>query len=91
MQEAFAIVLFVVVAVSAVAAVVALAHTGRAYDDIGAGGLDAPRSSPPWPAGDAGLEAEIRALVEAGNRRRLARGEAPLDVDAEVTRRLREG
>ena len=32
---------------------------------------------------------EVRALVESRNARRMARGEAPLDVEAEVSRRLR--
>ena len=39
---------------------------------------------------DPGLEAEVRQLVEARNARRAARGEPPLDVEAEVSRRLRE-
>ena len=42
-------------------------------------------------AGGDGLEAEVRALVESRNRRRTARGEPPLDVDAEVARHLRHG
>jgi hypothetical protein len=41
----------------------------------------------PPPADDA-LRAEVRAFVEARNERRIARGQAPLDVDAEVERRL---
>ena len=39
---------------------------------------------------DPELREEIRTLVEATNARRVARGEAPLDVDAEIDRRLRE-
>jgi hypothetical protein len=39
---------------------------------------------------DDDLRAEVRALAEARNARRVARGEAPLDVDAEVERRLAE-
>jgi hypothetical protein len=41
----------------------------------------------PPPADDA-LRAEVRAFVEARNERRIARGQAPLDVEAEVERRL---
>jgi hypothetical protein len=32
----------------------------------------------------------VRQLVEARNARRVARGQAPLDVEQEVSRRLRE-
>jgi len=41
-------------------------------------------------ATDPELEAEVRAFVESRNERRIARGQAPLDVDAEVARRLQE-
>jgi hypothetical protein len=37
---------------------------------------------------DPALEAEVRAAVEARNRRLIARGKPPLDVDGEVERRL---
>lgn len=36
------------------------------------------------------IREEIRQLIEANNERRERRGEAPLDVDEEVERRLRE-
>lgn len=36
------------------------------------------------------IREEIRQLIEANNERRGRRGEAPLDVDEEVERRLRE-
>jgi hypothetical protein len=39
---------------------------------------------------DAALRAEVRQLVIARNERRLARGDEPLDVDAEVERQLAE-
>jgi len=39
---------------------------------------------------DAALRVEVRQLVIARNERRAARGEAPLDVDAEVERQMRE-
>jgi hypothetical protein len=41
------------------------------------------------PASEPALEAEVRQHVESRNRRRIARGLEPLDVDAEVERRLR--
>ena len=83
MEEAFAIVLFVVVGVAAVAAVWALVTSGGSYDQIGSGGLsvDKPVAGP---AVAAERDAEIRQMLEARNARRTARGEAPLDVDAEL-------
>jgi hypothetical protein len=79
MQDAFAIVLFVVVGVAVVAAIWALVTSGGSYDDIGGGrlGLDRREATP------AEREAEIRQMLEARNVHREARGEAPLDVDAE--------
>jgi hypothetical protein len=47
---------------------------------------EAPAPPPP----DDDLRAEVRAHVEARNARLIARGEPPLDVEAEVERRLSE-
>ncbi len=82
-------VLIVVVAAAAVAAVVSLVGFGDLYRSIGKGGLslDEPdRVAPPRdsPAARAEAEAEIRQMLEAKSARREARGERPLDVDAEV-------
>lgn len=79
MQDAFAIVLFVVVGVAVVAAIWALVTSGGSYDDIGGGrmALDRRESTP------AEREAEIRQMLTARNARREARGEAPLDLEAE--------
>ena len=60
--------------------------------------LAALTSSPPATPGagagfhgeDAALREEVRQVVVARNERRLARGQEPLDVDAEVDRQLRE-
>ncbi len=85
MEEAFAIVLFVVVGVAAVAAVWALVTSGGSYDQIGSGGLSVDERQPAaGPAVAAERDAEIRQMLEARNARRTARGEAPLDVDAEL-------
>jgi hypothetical protein len=93
MQDAFGIVLVVVVGLAAVVAIVAFVGSGRAYDEIGRGGLslgdgaDRPPGSAPSPAVAAGeREAEIRQMLEARNERRRRRGEEQLDVDAEVAR-----
>jgi hypothetical protein len=84
MEEAFAIVLFVVVGVAAVAAVWALVTSGGSYDQIGSGGLSVDERPRVGPAAAAEREAEIRQMLEARNARRAARGEPPLDVDAEL-------
>jgi hypothetical protein len=79
MEEAFAIVLFVVVGVAVVAAIWALATSGGSYDQIGGGELSVDREATP-----AERATEIRQMLEARNARRVARGEEPLDVDAEL-------
>jgi hypothetical protein len=102
MQDALPIVIVAVVAVAAVIGVVLAARGKGIYDDIRAGDLT-PRPEPAHlreedlrqleavlgrRAPDDDLRAEVRALVEARNARRAARGEPPLDVEAEVERRL---
>src|SRR5918999_2352814 len=83
MQDAFAIVLFVVVGVAAVAAVWALVSSAGSYDQIGRGGMsfdERPREESPA----AERDAEIRQMLEARNARRAARGEPVTDVEAEL-------
>jgi hypothetical protein len=69
---------------------------GRAYREIGKGqfGLDMERppsrSSGQGRASKAAREAEVRQLLEAKAYRQSARGETPLDVDAELQRLLTE-
>jgi hypothetical protein len=85
MEEAFAIVLFVVVGVAVVAAVWALVTSGGSYEQIGRGGLTVDERRPAsGPAAAAEREAEIRQMLEARNARRVARGESELDVEAEL-------
>jgi hypothetical protein len=72
-----------------VAAVVAFVGSGRLYDQVGKGAFSLDREPPAGPPVDspaARAEAaeEIRQLVEAKSARRVARGEAPLDVEAEI-------
>jgi hypothetical protein len=84
MEEAFAIVLFVVVGVAVVAAVWALVTSGGSYEQIGRGGLSLDERRPAsGPAAAAEREAEIRQMLEARNARRVARGESELDLEAE--------
>jgi hypothetical protein len=84
------------VAFSLVMSVLLLVTRGKdsMYDQIGQGGLtresdfQAPAPQPDSPAALAEREREVRQMVRARSDRRVQRGEAPLDVDAEVTRLL---
>jgi hypothetical protein len=86
MEAAFGAVVIVVSILALVGAVVALASGRGAYERIGRG----PLSVEDVPGPDREVE-ELRQLVEARNARRVARGQPPLDVEAEVLKRLREG
>jgi hypothetical protein len=89
-QEAFVYVLFGVVIVASIVAIISL--RGERYDHIGRGGLfeDDPRRRPPPPAVSAAeRDTEIRQMLDARNARRAARGEAPIDVEAEMERLTR--
>jgi hypothetical protein len=96
MQEAFGLVIVVVVVLAAIVAVIAIAGSGRLYDQIGRGGLslrdgsDRPAADPAPAALADEREEEIRQMLEARNARRVRQGKEPLDVEAEVARRLRE-
>ena len=86
----FETVVIVVCCVAVVAAAIIFSGARGLYERIGKGAfsLDAPDRPPgPEPGSPAALaeaEAEIRQLVEAKSARREARGETPLDVEAEV-------
>jgi len=91
MQEAFGIVIFAVVAISAVIAVVSLFYRGKVYDEIGRGGIGDDReigsTTPQGGAVDlAERDAEIRQMLGARNARAAARGEAEVDVEGELQR-----
>jgi hypothetical protein len=83
MEDAFGTLVWVVAAVGAIVAVFTLVGSARSYeriggDGIGEGGGDAPQDAA------AQRDAEIRQLLEARNARRVRRGEAPQDVEAEL-------
>jgi hypothetical protein len=88
--EAFGVVVIVVALAAAVAAIVSFVGSGKIYKNIGKGAfsLDQPdRPQGPAPgssAYQAEAEAEVRQMVQAKSDFRVARGEEPLDVDAEV-------
>jgi hypothetical protein len=90
MEDAFGTVLIVVVILASVAALIAFLGVGGVYDKIGKGVFALDHSDrPPGPApGSAAYRAEaaeeIRQMVEAKSARREARGESPLDIEAEI-------
>ena len=91
MQDAFGIVIFAVVGISAVLAVVSLFFRGKVYDEIGRGGIGDDREiRPAAPSGGsvdvAERDAEIRQMLGARNARAAARGEAEVDVEDELQR-----
>src|SRR3954468_15702938 len=94
MQDAFGIVIFAVVGISAVLAVASLFLRGKLYDEIGRGGIGDDREmGRPRPAGSGGgyldtaeRDAEIRQMLGARNARAAARGEAEVDIDEELAR-----
>jgi hypothetical protein len=88
--DAFPIVIIGVSIAAIVVAVVVSIASGGLYDRIGAGMFSMDHEparrgpAPDSPQARAEADAEIRQLVEAKSARRVARGEAPLDVDAEI-------
>jgi hypothetical protein len=78
----------IIIVVSILAVLVAAASywgSGRIYRGLGReGGLDMRREPESAPEGSAVAREEIRQMLEAKSARRQARGEGPLDVDAEL-------
>jgi hypothetical protein len=87
-------VLWIVVALSAVAALIALVRSGKQWEDYGRDRLamdgdGARRAGPQLAASPMALrerDEEIREFLEARNERRRRRGEATVDVEAELRR-----
>jgi hypothetical protein len=86
--------LIVITAVAVVIAAISFYGSGRIYKGLGRTGPfsmdegDDERRARPAPksgaAADAEAREEIRQMLEAKSARREARGEAPLDIDAEM-------
>ncbi len=88
-------VLILITLVVAPIAAIAFARSGGVWRQVGGGRLSMPGepARKPSPSLSPGAEraeraVEVRQMVEAQSYRREQRGEAPLDVDAEVKRRL---
>jgi hypothetical protein len=88
MDDAFLVVVISVSLLAFVVAAIALATSGGSYDEIGRGAFSVEEPRPPET--DAEAAAEVREVIEARNARRVARGEPPLDVEAEVSKLLRD-
>jgi hypothetical protein len=94
-MDAFGIVVIVVAIVAGLAAILSYIGSGNVYKAIGKGQFaldtdDRPHGPKPGsPAALAEQAEEVRQMVQARSDRREARGEEPLDVDAEVAALLR--
>jgi hypothetical protein len=94
MQQAFGTVVWVVCGVGVLAALAGLLFSGRTWEEYGRNHLvrdtDRSRASGPVAHGTAAAalerDLEIRQLLEARNARRARRGEASVDVEAELRR-----
>jgi hypothetical protein len=97
MEDAFGTVVIVIAVVAAICAAAAYVGSGRLYENIGKGAFsldqpDRPKGPQPGSAAyNAEAEAETRQMLEAKSALRVARGEAPLDIDAEYAALTRPG
>jgi len=92
-QEAFGVVIFAVVIVASIVAIGTLFVRGKAYEQIGRGGLsirdEVPRREPTGAVAVRERDDEIRQMLEARNERRARRGQPPLDIEAELAALVR--
>jgi hypothetical protein len=79
----FGTIIIIVAVVAVLAAAVSYWGSGRVYGDIGASDLVMQREASSAPDSAEARE-EIRQMLEAKSARRQARGEPPLDVEAEM-------
>jgi hypothetical protein len=88
-EETFGTVVIILAVVAAIVAAAAYVGSGRLYEGIGKGAFsldqpDRPKGPQPGTAAyNAEAEAETRQMLEAKSALRVARGEEPLDIDAE--------
>jgi hypothetical protein len=94
-MEPFGIAVIVIAIVAGIAAVASYVGSGDVYKSIGKGAFaldseDRPRGPKPGsPAALAEQAEEVRQMIQARSDRGEARGEQPLDVEAEVAALLR--
>jgi hypothetical protein len=88
-QDAFWIVLLVVVVGASVVAVITFAMTDKTYAQIGRGALSLDQPARNETVSSVVRDDEIRQMLEARNERRLRRGQEPLDIEAELASLVR--
>jgi len=93
MHSTFNDVLWIVCSVGIVVALLSLIGSGKTWDEFGRRGLLMESDSQSRSGGRASSagsqlerDTEIRQMLEARNTRRVRRGEAPVDVEAELRR-----
>jgi hypothetical protein len=82
--DAFGTILIAVSILAVLVAAVSYWGSGGIYSGLGRGDLELERDRAPRQASAAETEEEIRQMLEAKSHRREARGEEPLDVEAEL-------
>jgi hypothetical protein len=88
-MDAFGTVLIAVSLLAVVVAVISYWGSGRIYTGLGRGDLELERDRPVAAASAAEAQEEIRQMLQAKSERRAARGEAPIDIDAEMASLMR--
>ena len=83
-MDAFGTVLIAVSLVAVVIAAVSYWGSGGIYTGLGRGDLELERDRPAAAASAEEAQEEIRQMLQAKSDRREARGEAPIDIDAEM-------
>ena len=83
-MDAFGTVLIAVSLLAVVVAAISYWGSGRIYTGLGRGDLELERDRPVAAASAAEAQEEIRQMLQAKSERRAARGEAPIDIDAEM-------
>ena len=88
-MDAFGTVLIAVSLLAVVVAAISYLGSGRIYTGLGRGDLELERDRPVAAASAAEAQEEIRQMLQAKSERRAARGEAPIDIDAEMASLMR--
>lgn len=92
MEQAFGYVIVIVTVVSAIIAIASLGLRSKAYEQIGANGLNDGTDRNPNEGRMSGAmsnrerDEEVRQMLAARNERRVRRGLEPLDVESELAR-----
>jgi hypothetical protein len=83
-MDAFGTILIVVSLLAVVIAAISYWGSGRIYSGLGRGDLELERDRSAATSSAAEAQEEIRQMLQAKSDRREARGEAPIDIEAEI-------